>query len=303
MAYAAPIAFALFLWWFATGVVLYLGRRAGGRLALVMAVMTAMALAAAVALYQFAAMTTPAAAYGGFVAALVLWAWHETSFLSGHVTGSRRSACPPGLSGAARFRAAFETINHHEIALAATLVAVVAITWGEPNQVGTLTFLLLWVMRISAKLNLFFGAPHLADDMLPARLAHLKSYFRRDRVSPFFAVSVSGATLALGIAVHTVATATGGFAVTGAVLLSTLLALAVLEHWFLVLPVRDGALWRWAMPNAGSKPATKAPYGDGRTETPAARPVPSDAPLGPNAAVAGDLGPLGLTASRIAKQT
>jgi hypothetical protein len=33
--------------------------------------------------------------------------------------------------------------------------------------------------------------------------------------------------------------------VAGFTILGTLMALAVLEHWFLVLPVPVAALWRW----------------------------------------------------------
>jgi putative photosynthetic complex assembly protein 2 len=36
-----------------------------------------------------------------------------------------------------------------------------------------------------------------------------------------------------------------GFAGVALILAATLLALAILEHWFLVLPLADGALWGW----------------------------------------------------------
>jgi hypothetical protein len=39
---------------------------------------------------------------------------------------------------------------------------------------------------------------------------------------------------------------TDPFLGTGYALTATLLALAVLEHWFLVLPLPDEALWSWA---------------------------------------------------------
>ena len=43
-------------------------------------------------------------------------------------------------------------------------------------------------------------------------------------------------------------TATDGFGVTGNTVVGLLLALGVLEHWFLVLPVQDSRLWQWALP-------------------------------------------------------
>ncbi len=38
-------------------------------------------------------------------------------------------------------------------------------------------------------------------------------------------------------------------------LVATLLALAIIEHWFLVLPIEDAALWRWAL---GAKGKSKS---------------------------------------------
>jgi hypothetical protein len=37
------------------------------------------------------------------------------------------------------------------------------------------------------------------------------------------------------------------FEVTGLILLATLLVLAILEHWFLVLPVPVDKLWSWGL--------------------------------------------------------
>ena len=37
------------------------------------------------------------------------------------------------------------------------------------------------------------------------------------------------------------------FRAVGFTLLGTLMALAVLEHWFMVLPLPSEALWRWAL--------------------------------------------------------
>ena len=42
--------------------------------------------------------------------------------------------------------------------------------------------------------------------------------------------------------------ATTAFESTGYILVSSLLALAVLEHWFMVLPLPSERLWHWALP-------------------------------------------------------
>lgn len=250
MAYAVPIAFALFLWWFSTGAVLCLGRRSETTFIRVLVIKSAIALMALVGLTAVSHITTPTAAYLSFLCGLLIWGWHEMSFLFGHVTGPRRTACPNDLTGYRRFRAAFETVSHHEFAILVTGVALVGLTWGAENQVGTWTFLILWVARISAKLNIFLGAPNLTDDMLPLRLDYLKTYFRRDRVNAFFPISVTLGSILLGFMIHLAVTSDDPFQMTGVTLISSLLALALLEHWFLVLPIPDSALWRWAVPAA-----------------------------------------------------
>ena len=58
----------------------------------------------------------------------------------------------------------------HELAILATGVAVVWASWGAPNQVGMWTFLALWGMRLSAKLNVFLGVLNLGEAFLPAHL-------------------------------------------------------------------------------------------------------------------------------------
>ena len=87
----------------------------------------------------------------------MIWGWHEMSFLLGFVTGSRREACAGGCRGWRHFWHATQAILHHELAIAATAVVMVALTWGGANQVGLWTFLVLWVMR-SARSSTFSWA-------------------------------------------------------------------------------------------------------------------------------------------------
>ena len=54
------------------------------------------------ALYGLAATsddTSVAGAYCAFTCGLVIWGWHEMSFLMGFVTGPRREACARGCRG------------------------------------------------------------------------------------------------------------------------------------------------------------------------------------------------------------
>jgi putative photosynthetic complex assembly protein 2 len=178
------------------------------------------------------------------------------SFLMGYVTGPRTTPCPPGATGWRRFRLAFETLLFHELAIAATAVLIVGLTWQAPNQTGTLAFLILMVMRISAKLNIFLGVPNLSDEFLPEHLGYLKSYFCKRRFNLLFPVSILGSLVA-AVWLARLAFGTEGPEAVGAALLLTLLSLAIVEHFFMMLPVADGALWLWAVPTDTAKSMEK----------------------------------------------
>jgi hypothetical protein len=131
------------------------------------------------------------------------------------------------------------------------------LTWGTENPLGTFTFVILWLMRWSAKLNLFLGVPNLNEEWLPERIRFLTTYLAKRPMNLLFPVSVSVATVIMCLLVDTALELTpGGFAGVALMLAATLLALAILEHWLLVLPLADGALWRWAL--TSSQPSTGA---------------------------------------------
>lgn len=241
-----PVLYALFLWWFSTGIILLADRlpRVGLRTGVVAT--SVAAIVALVALFLVRDMATAAGAFIGFTAGLVLWGWHEVSFLSGAVTGPRRGDCPPGATGWRRFIFATQTLIHHEIAIAVT-VGVLAIAFVDAaNPVGFWTFTILWVMRLSAKLNIFLGVPNVTEEFLPERLTYLKTYFRTRAINLLFPFSVTfGTGLTFWLGHGAFFNEAGAFAATAYALLATLTALAVIEHWFLVLPFKDAALWRW----------------------------------------------------------
>lgn len=189
------------------------------------------------------------AAYAGFSGALAIWGWLELAFLTGAVTGPRRAPCPPSARGWRRFRLAAATVMHHELALGAALLLLVSLSWGAPNPTGALAFALLFALRLSAKINIFAGAPNFSDELLPAHLSYLKSYFGPRRLRAALVVSVAlTALLALWLAARALGAPAGSGAAASAGLLAALAALGALEHLFLALPLRDAALWRWAMP-------------------------------------------------------
>jgi putative photosynthetic complex assembly protein 2 len=243
--YGVPVLYALFVWWFSTGLIIYLDGLPRSTYRWTMLGATAALGVACYGLVVSRSDTGIAGAYHAFTGALVVWGWLEASFLLGFLSGGRKEPCPPGCSFWRRFRLAAETVAHHELAIAAGAALVLALTWGGSNPVGPWTFLLLWGMRCSAKLNLFLGVPNLNSQFFPDHLRFLVSYLPKKPMNLFFPVSITAST-ALAVLLVQRAIAAEPAAATGLTLVVALLALAILEHWFLMLPVPDAALWSWA---------------------------------------------------------
>jgi len=238
---------ALFIWWFSTGAILMAIARGSGRRA-VWATAPLAALAAWI-LIEAGRTDGVAGAYLGFAAAISVWGWFEFAFLTGVIAGPNRAPCPPGSRGRRRFALAWSAVAHHELALLAVAVGLGATLWDAPNQTGLLTFLTLFLARISAKLNVYLGVPNFTDEMLPEAMAHLRTYFARRSMNLLFPFSITGLTAAVAVWVERAMAAPAGSGVeAGHALLAALTSLALLEHWLMILPVRDCLLWRWMTP-------------------------------------------------------
>lgn len=305
----AALACAFVAWWLGTGVVLWLQRRldrtvddvhpdvgdAGAtagddgpeaatarpayRRAPIGAALGLAATVATVVLLGTSTTLTAGASLAGFAAAIALWGTFELAWALGFLTGTHRRACPDGARGWSRFRLALGTSVHHEIAVLATGAGASVLLLHAANPTGALSFVVLWLMRWSAKLNLFLGVPNFSTEWFPARHAHLASYVRRSRPSAFFPVALVAASIVAALLYRLALEADGDAALVYA-LPGTLLALAVLEHLFLALPVADLELWnRWF--------ARPGPTGDADGGAPVV-PTPRDAGTrgaGPRASV------------------
>jgi putative photosynthetic complex assembly protein 2 len=256
-AFLLPTLYATVVWWASTGAILLLvGWR---RSAPVPAALAALGLAAAglVLLVATRSETGPLGAYGGFTAAILLWGAVELAFLAGWITGPWRRPCPPDASGVRRTGLAIGTVLYHEAALALVGFVTLLVTLDRDNQVGPWTFGALLAMRISAKLNVFLGVPNITESFLPARLDYLKSFFGRRPMNVLFPFSITAATVALALVAQRTLAAEDPGAAAGLALLSVIVALGLLEHWLLVLPLPAEALWSWGMPKPAS--ASDAP--------------------------------------------
>ena len=258
---SAAMLYVLGLWWLGTGVVLKMVWLDRATIRWSVGGSAVLAVIGLVGLGWSARIADPASAYLGFACALAVWAFHELTFLLGLVTGPRKIACPPEARGWARFAAATSVVIHHELALAATLGAVALVQWGQPNQVGTWTFFVLWAMRLSAKLNVFLGVRNLTEQFVPAHLRYMLGYFRRARMNALMPFSiVLPSIVVVQLATDALATDASAFVRVRGTLLGTILALAILEHICLAVPLPDALLWRWAIRKKSARlHSTEAP--------------------------------------------
>lgn len=253
MDHALIIGAVVIVWWSATGVILWLDSQPPATYPWSLGGATAVA---AIALYGIGATRAggdASDAYIAFLCTIALWGWQELAFLTGAVTGPRRHACEARCTGWRHFAHGCQAILYHELMLLFCGLAVVLLTWKQPNQTASWTFLVLWGMRQSAKLNLHFGVRNLGLEFLPPQLNHLACYFRRKPMNPLWPLSVG---LPAGILFHLVTyigtPGLGEFEVTASTIVATLLALGILEHVFLIIPWPTSWLWgrRQASPTA-----------------------------------------------------
>ncbi|WP_293573268.1 putative photosynthetic complex assembly protein PuhE [Phaeobacter sp.] len=244
--FAAAVACAL--WWASTGLILrgiaVMDQRRDIAPGVVCVASLPLLGLGALLMSAAQALPTTTGDYAGFVGALAIWGWIEISFLTGVITGPRPFPCPAGISHWERFWRGFGTIAYHEAALVLGLVAVIYAHTDATNPTGLWVYALLFAARISAKLNLFLGVPHVHSDFLPRALAHMPSHFRRQRINALFPVS---AALLGWVAIAFALRATASSDPRDG-LIAALAGLALLEHVLLVLPLPDDKLWRWMLP-------------------------------------------------------
>lgn len=243
---------AIFLWWFSTGIILWRVRRADndGHDAHLWSVLLGLPLLLLGCAGLIETFDNPSAsgAYLAFLSALAVWGWVELAFLSGVITGPNTAPCPTGASLPRRFVLAVGTILWHEVLLIALLSVIVILGHDAPNTFGLWTFAILFFARISAKLNLFFGVPRINTEFLPKPLTHLASHFRRAPMNAVFPLSITALSFAAACFLERIYSAPTIGTEVGFTLLAALTLLALLEHWFMVLPLPDQKLWRWMIP-------------------------------------------------------
>ena len=243
---------AFFAWWVSTGAILVAVRLADrrGQDTHVKIVMLAMGLLV-IGLWGYRSSLTGdgiGTAYIAFFSALAIWGWIELAFLSGVITGPNRLAAPDKIPEWQRFMCAWGTVAYHEILLFVVLLWMIYVGWDQENGVGLWTFIVLYFARISAKLNLFLGVPRINTEFIPEKLKHLPSHFRQTSINSFFPIAVTILTYVVACWIERAIWATTMAEKVGFTLLAALSALALIEHWLMVIPLPDAKLWRWMLP-------------------------------------------------------
>ena len=92
--YLLDLVFAMFAWWFGTGVVLYLNQLPERTYRWSLSAATLVMLASLYGLTQSAQDASSRGALLAFTQALLVWAWMEMSYFTGALTGPDNSPCP-----------------------------------------------------------------------------------------------------------------------------------------------------------------------------------------------------------------
>ena len=115
--YAYPALYCLFVWWFSTGLIVFLNNLPRKTFRWSMGAATAIA---GISLYRLATGshdTSVAGAYAAFTYGVIVWGWHEMAFFMGFLTGPRKTACPRSSRGWRHFGYGVSACLDHELAI------------------------------------------------------------------------------------------------------------------------------------------------------------------------------------------
>jgi putative photosynthetic complex assembly protein 2 len=244
--------FALFIWWFSTGAILMVVKRADRAGVGPPARRAPYGLPLfGLGLFGFWATlgdTSVPGVYLAFLSALAVWGWVELAFLTGVVAGPNRHPCPRGVPEWERFIRAWGTIAYHEMLLVGLLIGLGALAWGAENGFRVLD---LRGAVLRAHLGQAEPVSRRAQDQhrLPAApAAHLASHFRIAADELGLPDLGHGADLRdrllAGTPLRRAHPGRGG----GLRAARRADRACPLEHWLMVLPLPDEKLWRWMLP-------------------------------------------------------
>lgn len=240
---------ALGLWWLTTLLLLWRLRLSPTTFKFTFLTVTAICGLAVLGFFYSLERESVIAAFIAFASALGFWAWHEAVYFLGYLSGPRPKACPPDTNVGMRFVFGVGASLYHELAVIVTGLLMLLVSIDAANPLAVQTFVVLWVMRWSSKMNIFFGVNNLHQEFWPEHLRYLSSYVAHGRRNFFFPVSIVTAIALAYWVFQGYGPATDPlFELTAVTLAMTLLVLACLEHVFLLVKVPDHLLWQLGAP-------------------------------------------------------
>ncbi|NDJ51903.1 MAG: DUF3623 domain-containing protein [Chloroflexi bacterium] len=246
-----PVVFAIFLWWFTTGLFMSVYGRPPAVLRRAFAIGTGLLIAALLGLWVTRGSDSPLAVTIAVTCGVLVWGWQVAAYYLGFITGPPLIDSPQRpnwkRSLIERFRLALTASLYHELMALGTALLLIVVTWNQPNRWGLWMYLALWLMHLSAKLNVFFGVRNFHIEVLPRELHHLAAYLTPRSSNAFFPFSVAIIGALTWMLIAQAINGGGGTGPTvGAVMVATMTALGFLEHWMLVLPL-PATLWGWSI--------------------------------------------------------
>lgn len=245
----AAIAFVFIMWCAFTAVIFYLDSLATATFKYSLVAATLVLAACGLAIWQLVGNDSTLAIATSFAAAMLVWGWTEMALYMGVVTGPRKSRCADGCSGVSHFGHAVSANLWHEIIVIVFAIAI----YLSGNNAATWCFVMLWLMHLSARLNVFLGVRNVSADFVPEHMDVLKGFLRQRNMNPLFPISC---IVLVGLVFY-LGSLNQNFEITMA---TTLAAIGLLEHILLMLPLPTEKLWTWALSNksrAAHQPAPK----------------------------------------------
>ena len=234
-------------WWMATG--LTFAMQTGRSAALL-----TLAATTGLALYGFRLIvgsrdeSTVPGARRAFLGSSLAWWWCVSVFYAGW--GIDLDGAAQGDAGSfALAREAIAATWRADMLGVASIVVVGIMCWRRRNQVAIWSLAVYWGTLQAAKLNVFFGVLNSGVELLPPALRGLAVYFGPARTSWFLPFTVIVLTLITAAVARHGVRAREPFVRHGSAMLAMLLALAVLEHVVLGVPVML-PLWDAFLPSA-----------------------------------------------------
>jgi putative photosynthetic complex assembly protein 2 len=246
--FGLPAIFVLFVWWFSTGAVIYLNNLPKETYKWSFLGVTLVLGGSIYGLYVTSHSTTLTSAYLSFTFGLLAWAWTQFTFFTGLITGPRTKACPSSCKGPRHFLHAVETSMYHEITAALLGVVICFTTMSGQNHIGSWTYTIIWLMHSSAKVNAVLGVRNLNIHFFPEHLRYIGSFLKKRAMNLLFPISITVSTVAIAVLWHkAIEMQHDRFELLSFTFYIVILALGILEHWFLVLPIPSEALWNWSV--------------------------------------------------------